>query len=183
MALTTSRLRLRPFERSDADRVLGLAGDWAVARMLGDVGYPLTLSAAERYVRRQRGEVSFAMEMDGTLIGAVSYYRTERATAELGFWLGRAWWGQGLALEGTGAVVRNAFAHSRLAAFTSGHFHDNPSSKRVLARLGFVPTECANVWCKSRGAWVSSTRYRLDRPAEALTRGRARSWFARCTGA
>ena len=179
--LRTQRLWLRPFVRSDAPCVRELAGDWAVARMLGDMPYPMEPRAAERYIRPQRGERMLAIVLAGAVVGAVSYFRTEKQSAELGFWLGRPWWGQGLAVEAAAAVVAYGFGRDRLRSFTSGHFLDNPGSARVLEQLGFRAVGSAEVWAKSRGAWVASVRHRLDRPGAEDTPRRAMSWLGRAT--
>jgi RimJ/RimL family protein N-acetyltransferase len=59
--------------------------------------------------------------------------------AELGYWIARPFWGQGLATEAARAVVSAAhtLGHRRIIA---GHFIDNPASGRVLRKVGFRAT-------------------------------------------
>ena len=137
VTLETERLVLRPFRRADAAEFARLAGDWAVASMTSDIPYPFSAAQAVGWLRPVRGEVRFAIEREGQLIGGAGYYRRPSGVAELGFWLGRPWWGQGYATEAARAVVRHGFGNRRLPGFSSAHFVDNPASARVLAKLGF----------------------------------------------
>jgi RimJ/RimL family protein N-acetyltransferase len=59
--------------------------------------------------------------------------------AELGYWIGRPYWGLGFATEASRAVVEIAktIGHKKLVA---SHFTDNPASGKVLRKLGFQGT-------------------------------------------
>ncbi len=135
--IETERLALRPFRRADAPEFARLAGEWAVASMTSDIPYPFSAAQALGWLRPVRGEVRFAIELERRLIGGAGYYRRRSGVAELGFWLGRPWWGQGYATEAARAVVRHGFGNRRLPGFSSARFDDNPASARVLrqARL------------------------------------------------
>ena len=139
VTLATERLLLRPFRRSDAAEFTRLAGDWAVASMTSDIPYPLSQTQAMAWLKPGRGEVRFAIELEGRLIGGAGYYRRRSGAAELGFWLGRPWWGRGYATEATQAIVRYGFQARKLPGFTSSHFVDNWASAGVLRKLGFEP--------------------------------------------
>ena len=70
---------------------------------------------------------------------------------EIGYWLGKPFWGSGYATE---AARRRSRAPSRtLKAETlkAGWFHDNPASGHVLAKLGFRPAGEEERSCVSRG--------------------------------
>jgi RimJ/RimL family protein N-acetyltransferase len=107
--------------------------------------------------------VRFGIEREGRLIGGVGYYRRPSGVAELGFWLGRSWWGHGYATEASRAVLRHGFANPRLPAFSSAHFTDNPASARVLVKLGFEPTGRGRIACAARQQDVEVVTYWLDR--------------------
>lgn len=164
--LETERLRLRLFRPEDAERFVELAGDVAVARMTSDIPHPLTVADAAPWLRREPGEVRFALEYEGCLIGGAGYFMRPSGAGELGFWIGRAWWGRGLATEATRAIVRYGFAEGGLQVFSSSHFFDNPASERVLIKLGFQPIGRASMWCVARRCTVEIVEYRLMRPSE-----------------
>ena len=105
----------------------------------------------------------FGIEREGRLIGGVGYYRRPSGIAELGFWIGRPWWGHGFATEASRTVVRYGFANPRLPAFSSAHFVDNLASARVLAKLGFEPVGRGRIACAARRQDVEVVTYWLDR--------------------
>jgi RimJ/RimL family protein N-acetyltransferase len=167
--LETERLTLRPFRRADAPAFAQLAGDWAVASMTSDIRYPLSEVQALAWLKPARGEVRFAIELQGGLIGGVGFYRRPSGAAELGFWLGRPWWGYGYATEASRAVIALGFRTRRLPGFSSAHFADNRASARVLAKLGFEPVGRGTIICVARGHDVEAVTYWLDRERAALS--------------
>lgn len=160
--LHTERLVLRPFRPSDAHTFAQLAGEWGVASMTSDIPYPLSAEQAQLWLKPARGEVRFAVEHRGRLVGGAGFYRRPSGSAELGFWFGRPWWGQGFATEATRAVIAHGFQRHKVPMFTSAHFADNPASGRVLAKLGFQPAGECRIVCVSRGADVPAHTYWLD---------------------
>jgi len=167
MKIVTERLLLRPFRRADAAEFARLAGEWEVASMTSDIPYPFSPAQAMGWLKPVRGEVRFAIERDGRLIGGVGFYRRPSGAGELGFWLGRPWWGRGLATEAAGAVVRCGLANRRLPGYSSAHFVDNHASARVLAKLGFEPTGRGRIACAARGHDMEVVVYWLGRERAA----------------
>lgn len=165
--LHTERLVLRPFRGSDAHTFAQLAGEWGVASMTSDIPYPLSVEHARLWLKPARGEVRFAVEHGGQLIGGAGFYRRASGSAELGFWFGAPWWGQGFATEATRAVVAHGFYRHKVPMFTSAHFLDNPASRNVLVKLGFVAAAECRIACVSRGVDVAARTYWLDRPNAA----------------
>ena len=191
VTLATERLVLRPFRRGDAKEFTRLAGDWGVASMTSDIPHPLTEDQARGWLRPGRREMRFAIDLDGRLIGGAGYYQRRSGTAELGFWLGREWWGRGYATEATRAVLRYGFDVRRLPGFTSSHFVDNRASANVLRKLGFEPVGRGRIICTARREEVEAVTYWLaPRPAmqtqtvmtSTQTAARWRAWLARLAG-
>jgi RimJ/RimL family protein N-acetyltransferase len=162
MTLRTERLRLRYFRDSDASAFVALAGDLAVARMTSDIPHPLDEASAAPWLRRDADEARFAIERDGQLVGGVGYFTRPSGAGELGFWLGRAHWGQGIATEASRAVIAHGFSSGRLPAFSSSHFFDNTASQRVLVKLGFMPCGQSSIWCEARRTMVPTMEYWLS---------------------
>ena len=191
MKLETERLTLRPFHRTDAAEFARLAGEWEVASMTSDIPYPFSAAQAMGWLRPVRGEARFAVELEQRLIGGAGYYRRASGVAELGFWLGRQWWGCGYATEATRAVVRHGFEARRLPGFTSSHFVDNHASAGVLRKLGFEPVGRGRIACAARGHDVEAVTYWLPAKGAAHTRPvlvhteaapRWRAWLGRLAG-
>jgi RimJ/RimL family protein N-acetyltransferase len=74
------------------------------------------------------------------LVGGIGFGRTPEKEVELGYWIARPFWGQGIATEAGRALLDTARESLRLPRLVAGHFTDNPASGRVLEKLGFRPT-------------------------------------------
>jgi RimJ/RimL family protein N-acetyltransferase len=72
--------------------------------------------------------------------GSVGLHPTNDVATELGYWLGRPYWGAGLMTEAVRAVTDWAAASWRRRALVAGHFTDNPASGAVLVKAGFLYT-------------------------------------------
>jgi RimJ/RimL family protein N-acetyltransferase len=143
--LDTPRLTLRPFAATDAPMVQRLAGARAVADTALNIPHPYPDGAAESFIAFTHAEydagdgATFAIvERDsGELVGACGIRITLRfAHAEMGYWIAEHAWGRGYATEAAGAVLRYAFTQRGLHRVFAHHLTRNPSSGRVLQKLG-----------------------------------------------
>jgi RimJ/RimL family protein N-acetyltransferase len=133
--------------------------------MTSDIPHPLHVWQCRRWLRQARGEVRFAVEHQGELIGGVGYFCHRSRVGELGFWLGQTCWGQGFATEAARAVVHYAFTTGNLTALTSANFVDNPASARILTKLGFASNGRMRTMSIARGHEVDGITWRLEREA------------------
>jgi RimJ/RimL family protein N-acetyltransferase len=143
-----------------------LAGDFEVARMTGMIPHPYSETAARAWLDRVgQGEegVVFAVSRERTLIGCTGYMPMDTEHAELGYWLGKPFWGIGFATEAARAVIAHAFDAHGFAYLRAGHFMDNFGSQRVLNKLGFYPDGEEMRDCIARGERVLCLTSRLDR--------------------
>ena len=161
---------MRPLDHADAGPMSLLASDIDVARMTSMIPHPYSETAARAWVDRVgQGEegVVFAVSRDQTLIGCSGYMPMDAEHAELGYWLGKPFWGTGFATEAARAVVAHAFDAHSFAYLRAGHFIDNFGSQRVLSKLGFYPEGEELRDCIARGERVPCLTYRLDRQRAA----------------
>jgi RimJ/RimL family protein N-acetyltransferase len=173
--LTTRRLTLRTPVLADADRIARFAGDWDVARMTTRLPYPYGRTDAEAWLAICEAEGgAYAIEHDGELIGCCGYGSSSDEGTEIGYWLGRPWWGQGFATEAVGALVRHAFGPLGIRTLTAARFADNPASGRVLEKCGFRETGRRDCWSEARRAYGPAITYICQRPGLAQ---RARRWL------
>ena len=143
--LHTSRLLLGPFHPADADELQRLAGDREIADTTVSIPHPYELDHALAWIGHQRREVvrgratNFAVRLThSALIGCVGLrdIDPEHLQAELGFWIGREWWGQGYGREAAGAVVRFGFERLGLNRICAHHMARNPAAGQVLRHIG-----------------------------------------------
>ena len=147
LTLTTERLLLRPPGAEDAEQLHRLVNDWAVVRMLSTLPFPYPRTLTDEWIastaaQRERGtgyHLVIAGNEDGQelVIGCVGLRLDGTpGVANLGYWVGRRFWGHGVATEAAGRVARWALANlpvRRLEAYVA---LDNPNSVAVLRRIG-----------------------------------------------
>ncbi len=144
MFARTERLLLRPGFPEDAPALAAALADRAVVRNLAVVPWPYTLRDAEAFLASPRDPVlpSFLIfeRTSGApqLIGACGLARRPSGAVEMGYWIGRPFWGRGFATEACSALIDIA-ATLGLTRLEASHFLDNPASARVLEKLGFAP--------------------------------------------
>jgi [ribosomal protein S5]-alanine N-acetyltransferase len=61
----------------------------------------------------------------------------ERVSAEIGYWLGEAFWGRGIVTRALIGVTRDAFTRFDLRRVFAVPFADNAASIRVLQKAGY----------------------------------------------
>ena len=159
--LATPRLVLRTFNDADAPRVQLLAGDDAVAESTLAIPHPYPDGAAEAWITGQvqewagsrRATWAIARRVDGLLLGAIDlFFRPARRQAGAGYWVGREYWGQGIASEALTAVMACGFEQFGLHRIEASHLVRNPASGRVMAKAGmrFEGTLRESVLCRGR---------------------------------
>lgn len=149
--LTTERLILRPLVADDAEALHRLVNDWEVTRNLAVVPFPYPRELADEWIestRRSLAEGSaYQLAITGRdgeqemLVGVVGL-RIDVAsrTGRLGYWVGRRFWGHGVATEAAGRLARWALANLDIDRLEAKVITDNPASAAVLQRIGFRQT-------------------------------------------
>ena len=126
----TRRLYLRPFGAADAPAIVPLLNDAEMCRGLTVVPFPYTLSDAQWFVSEGAQDALAVTTTDGVLVGAMGLGK------QLGYWIGKAYWGHGFATEAAEVVLQDHFSHSDTTVF-SGFAAWNLGSANVQRKLGF----------------------------------------------
>lgn len=172
--IKTRRLLLRSIAVQDAPRIAELAGDWEVARMTGRVPYPYDEQRALHWLNDLAdGEIVYGIEYNGEMIGMCGYTLATDRSAEVGYWIGRPYWGRGFATEAARAVMRFGFERAGVLKFRCSHFTDNTSSRRVIEKLGFRELGAGQGWCEARQIELPTILYEQKRPWLAKIRALA----------
>ncbi len=163
--LQTARLSLRAPAASDVAAIVALAGDRRVAENTARIPHPYAAADAQSLfasINRASGETVFAIERDGVLIGMCGI-DLRRDGAELGYWLGVAFWRHGYATEAARAVIDYAFSELGHPVLHSGARVSNPASRRVLEKCGFQWTGVQLCRIRAINSAAPIDRFRLDR--------------------
>jgi RimJ/RimL family protein N-acetyltransferase len=136
---------LRGLRAVDAPRMAELANDFDIARMTTRIPHPFAVEHAEDFIARMERsdgdrEAVFAIESEGEGFLGVIGLHPGPAGAEIGYWLGRPFWGRGYATEAAAGVLAWVRADWGRRFIVSGHFADNPASGQVLCKTGFLYT-------------------------------------------
>jgi RimJ/RimL family protein N-acetyltransferase len=144
LALTTCELR--SWQASDLESLVRYANNRNIWLNLRDrFPHPYTLADAEAYIASVMArpvQTSFGIVVDGVVGGNISLHPgtdIERISAELGYWLGRPFWGRGIITEAVQATTRYGFEELKLRRVFSVPLARNVASARVLEKCGFVP--------------------------------------------
>lgn len=144
--LQTKRLILRPWQESDAASLYAYAKDPEVGPPAGWPPHTSeensrdiirnVLSAPETYaVCLKNGE---AIGSVGLKLKGYTDLTDREDECELGYWIGKPFWGQGLIPEAAGELLRHAFEELNMRAVWCGYYEGNEKSRRVQEKLGFV---------------------------------------------
>jgi RimJ/RimL family protein N-acetyltransferase len=163
--LETERLLLRGPRRGDAKAIARFAGDKRVAGNTVRIPHPYSVDDAEQFIaaiKRQDGEATFVIMLGDALIGACGVDVRESG-AEIGYWLGAPYWGQGYATEAARALIDHAFGVLGHEMLVSGARVSNPASRRVLEKCGFQWTGVGLYRIRAINSSAPFDRFRLDR--------------------
>jgi [ribosomal protein S5]-alanine N-acetyltransferase len=144
--IRTARLLLGAFEPGDATELQRLAGEREIADTTLTIPHPYEMDHALAWIGNQRKESArgraenFAIRLSAgsSIIGCAGLrdIDAEHLQAELGFWIGRDWWGHRYAREAASAVIRFGFETLRLNRICAHHMLRNPAAGKVLQHIG-----------------------------------------------
>lgn len=146
--LETERLILRAWEESDAAALYRYASDPAVGPIAGWPPHTsvehsreiirTVLAAPETYavVLKATGE---PVGSCGILFGnSLHSTQMQDGEAEIGYWIGVPYWGQGLIPEAVRRLLEHCFTTLNLRTVWCGYYDGNRRSQRVQEKCGFA---------------------------------------------
>ena len=146
--LATERLLLRPLQPEDALEVHRLVNDWAVVRMLSRLPFPYPRKLTDEWIastaRQIEAGTGYHLAITGEdagremVVGCIGLrLDLKPRVGNLGYWVGRRFWGHGVATEAAERLSRWALKNLDLDRLEAHVAVDNPASTAVLRRIGF----------------------------------------------
>ena len=147
MILNTERLILRPWEETDAESLYEYAKDPEVGPI---AGWPVHTSAENsleiiKNVLSAPETYAICLKEDNKAVGSIglilngSTDMTDRDDeCELGYWIGKPFWGNGYVPEAVNELLRHGFENLNMNIIWCGYYDGNIKSKRVQEKVGFV---------------------------------------------
>jgi ribosomal-protein-alanine N-acetyltransferase len=145
MLLRGTRCLVRPWRPGDAASLVRHANNINIARHLRDrFPHPYTRADAESFLTwssgAESGGANLAIEVEGEAAGGVGFNPgtdVERHSAEIGYWLGEAYWGRGIVTEAVVMLTDCLFASHNFLRLFALPFAGNAASVRVLEKAGY----------------------------------------------
>jgi RimJ/RimL family protein N-acetyltransferase len=143
----TERLTLRPLNQRDAERIEELAGDYDVAKTTLNIPHPYPEGGAVEFIDKvlhaeKNGTIIIFAVIDRTtnhLIGLININLTlAHERGELGYWIGKPYWGKGYGTEAAKAILSLGFGTIKLNKIFARAITSNPGSWRIMEKIGMT---------------------------------------------
>ena len=147
MALETERLFFRRWEESDAEILFEEASNTEVGPPAGWQPHKNVEESLEIIRNVLNGPEAYAicLKENGKPIGTIELRLKDNTDmtdkddeCELGYWLAREFWGQGIMPEAAQELLRHAFEDLGMTKVWCGYYDGNNKSKRVQEKCGFT---------------------------------------------
>jgi ribosomal-protein-alanine N-acetyltransferase len=145
MLLRLTQCTIRPWLASDAVSLQRHANNRQVSLQLRDrFPFPYEMEQARTFlgwISKQASPTVWAIDVEGEAVGGIGielHKDVERVSAEIGYWLGEAFWGRGIGTEALVAVTAESFKRFEITRLYAVPFADHLASVRVLEKAGYV---------------------------------------------
>lgn len=180
--LETKRLWLRWPRVADAQAIERYSSRWEVAKMTARIPHPYPPGEAERFIFTAREANALGRDLILVIapirgkrdpIGMISLESRLQGRLTLGYALAPEVWGKGLATEAALATIEAGFSLTGAVEMLASAHVENPASRRVLEKCGFVHGGTGLEGAPARGGMVPCDRFSLERTAWASRRAPA----------
>jgi RimJ/RimL family protein N-acetyltransferase len=142
--IESKRLLLRPFQSGDAKDVQRLAGNINVSATTLNIPYPYYDGLAEEWISthvddwNNRTSMTYAITNRNNfeLLGVMSLVSIHGTEAELGYWVGEPFWGNGYCTEAAKVFVKFVFTKIDILNISGEHLLSNVASGNVMKKIG-----------------------------------------------
>jgi len=165
-----AKITLRPIAKVDAESIHKYARDPGISRYTF-LPHPYSRKDADDWVvtsnERNASGIDFNMGIElpstGEIIGMISLNNIDviNRHAELGYWLGRPYWGNGYVSEAIELIVRHSFRRFKLNRIYARVMHPNTTSAHLLEKSGFTYEGTLRKNIKRNGRYLNELRYGL----------------------
>jgi len=138
------KIKIRHLKLSDKSELAKLANNKKIWDNLRDyIPFPYTESDADFFINLTKGEdprQTFGIEYKGKLsgvIGLVMQKDVYQKSAEIGYWIGEPFWGNGIATKAVKLITEYGFNKLDLNRIFTGVFEHNRASMTVLEKNGY----------------------------------------------
>ena len=163
------RVSIRPLRFSDAPELYENVKDKEIVTWTVSIPHPYPKDGALKFIRKARYNIEknkssafgIVLKDTDTVIGVVELmvFDWKNRNAEIGYWLGKKYWGEGLMTEAVGLVLKFGFGNLKLHRIYARLFEGNTGSARILEKCGFKLEGRLREERYRYGKWHDTLRY------------------------
>ncbi len=168
LSLSDNKIILRAFNQSDEEDLAKLLNNKKIWDQLRDyLPHPYTLQDAKDYINaqtQQRPLLTFAIEANHLLVGNISLKPQEdihRHSAEMGYWIGEPFWGNGFATKSIRLITKYGFNELELTRIYATVMEGNEGSMKALMKAGFEKEGVSKKGFIKNGRYLDEHRFAL----------------------
>ena len=157
---------VRSYRTADADSLARHGNNRAIWLNLRDrFPHPFFADDCARYIAHcleATLQASFAIDVAGEAVGGISFHAgtdIERVGAELGYWVGEAFWGRGIATDAVRLLSDYALGEREYERLFALPFARNAASARVLEKAGYLREGTLRRSCLKNGVLEDQLLY------------------------
>jgi len=162
-------ITLEPIREEHLASLLEMVSDPQVYRMSATIPANPTMDWMREWKEKHRREeeieksgASRGIFQNDQLCGQASYFTNGKGQIEIGYMVGRAFRGKGLATKAASGIISLVRQHGHMGPVFAGTAKDNPVSGKVLSKLGFINVGEDSLYSKGREADVEGWIWRLE---------------------
>jgi RimJ/RimL family protein N-acetyltransferase len=169
--LETPDFILRAWRESDLEHLVLHANNERIAIWMMDrFPHPYTVEKGRwfiDFVSKGEGNHIYAIEINGKACGSIGlHFQTDihKRNAEIGYWLGEEYWGQGIITEAIRRITKIGFDNFPINRIYGVCFGNNLASQRVLQKAGFVMEAHLKATIEKNGRIEDELIFAIRRP-------------------
>ncbi|ASW75186.1 GNAT family acetyltransferase [Chryseobacterium piperi] len=166
--IETERLVLSQLEETDLPYIVEYLQEKVFSKLTANIPYPYSEKDAEFWLKSSReafenqsGYIFAIRDKSRKIIGTIGVHDRGDDKAELGYWLAVPFWNKGYVTEAALAVVEFAFKELGYNKIFATHFFHNPSSGRIMEKIGMQQEAVLKQHLKKDGEYFDIPMYSI----------------------
>lgn len=161
------RINLRSLRLSDAEDIVNYCNHKDMARYTENIPYPYKKKNAIEFIKQSQSGVrkktgyELGIELNGKIIGSMSLLKLDPIKAEIGYALGKKYWGKGYATEAGKLIIKYGFKKLKLKRIWARVAEPNIASQRLLKKVGFKHEGVLRKNMYKYGKYMNEVRFGL----------------------
>ncbi len=138
------KFKLRPWKADDLENLVKHANNFEIAKnMMDNFPHPYSEEDGRKFldmVSKQNPPLILAIDIDGKAVGSIGLHPKKdimRKNGEMGYWLAKPFWGQGIITKAIMQMSKYGFENLNIERIFARPFGTNIASQKALEKAGF----------------------------------------------